>query len=487
MPETLDIYLIEDDDDARAALKDVLEIDNHRVREFGTATEAANDDGFCSVDVVIMDRRLPDGFAEELLFDLKSRTVAADFIIVTGYADLNAAIAALREGVSDYLIKPVDPEALRTTLKRIAGRRTVERELYRQRRFAEKLLETAEAIILVLDPTGKILRVNSYFLELTGYALDEIAGANWFDTFVPERDRDRIRTIFHETSHGLKTRGVVNAIRTKGGRECEIRWSNSTLRDTEHKTTAVLCVGLDVTDYVAAQKSALQNERLAAIGQTVTGLAHETRNALQRLQNSVDLLHDELEGQPRALADLVKIERAGQHIRNLLEEVRAYAAPIRLSRGLESIPKIWRRAWESLSLRLANRESNFVETLSDTDRDESYSAYVDARRLEQVFRNLFENALDAASGALQIALSCKVTPEGITIEVQDNGPGVPADQRTTLFDAFSTSKPTGTGLGLAICKRAVEAHGGELSLLPTETGAAFLIELPRSTPACTLD
>lgn len=476
MPETLDIFVIEDDEDARASLTDILELDDHRVRCFSTAHALVEHDAMSNVDVVLIDRKLPDGLAEELLPKLKSLATNADFIVITGYADLNAAIVALREGVSDYLIKPIDAGELRATLARIAQRRSVERELYRQRRFAEKLLGTAEAIILVLDARGRILRANPYLLELTGYTLDEVIEADWFARFIPERDQARMRGVFAQAVKQIKSRGITNPIRAKDGREFEIRWSHSTLRDSDGNTTVVLCVGLDVTDFVKAQKQLLQSERLATIGQTMTGLAHESRNALQRLQNAVELLQEELAGQPQALKDLAKIERAGQHIRDLLEEVRAFAAPINLHRTEETLPKIWRRAWRSLAHRVEGRDVSFTDSISEID---DCRLSVDARRLEQVFRNLFENALDATDHAINITVTCQLTPDWLKVSVRDDGPGISEEHRHTMFDAFTTTKPTGTGLGLAICRRTMNAHGGNLSLLPSDSGAAFLIELPK--------
>ena len=476
MSEPLDIYIVEDDDDARESLKDILELDHHRVTAFSTAAAAIKHDDFANIDVVLMDRKLPDGLAEQLLPGLKIQAKNTDFIVITGYADMNAAIAALREGVSDYLIKPVDPDALRATLSRLAKRRVVERELYRQRRFAEKLLETAEAIILVLDPKGRVLRVNRYFLELTGYTMDEVIDVDWFETFVPKRERERIRDVYQRTENQVKTRGVINPILTKDGRECAVRWSNSKLRKANGETSAVLCVGLDVTDHVKAQQQLLQNERLAAIGETMTGLAHESRNALQRLQNAVELLQEELQDQPQALKDLATIERAGSHIRNLLEEVQAYAAPINLNLAVDAIPNVWRRAWRSIEHRRDGRDATIHEFSIESAE---CRIPIDATRLEQVFRNLFENALDAAKGPVQITVFCEATEDALFVTVQDDGPGVPDSYREKLFDAFATTKPTGTGLGLAICCRVVDAHGGKIRLIPSESGARFLIKLPK--------
>ena len=483
--ESLRVFIIEDDQDARETLVDILELDDYEVKAFPNADAALKADQLALADVVLLDRKLPDGLAEQLLPNLREMAPNASFIVITGHADMAAAIAALREGVSDFLIKPIDPGALRAGLARLAKNLATERELYRQRRFAEKLLETAEAIVLVLDPQGSVIRANPYLLETTGYQLEEVIGADWFEVFIPERCRAEIRNVFLQTVNQMKTRGILNPIVAKDGRECEIRWSNSTLRDENGVTTAVLAVGLDVTDFVAAQGKVLQNERLAAIGETVTGLAHESRNALQRMQNAVDLLQKQFQDDEQVLKDIAKIERAGSHIRDLLEEVRAYAAPISLCRTTRTLPHIWRRAWETLEHRVARMDFVLHESLVDA-RLEQMGIWLDERRMEQVFRNLFENAFDAAISAgetsLQVSISAQLHENTIDIVVRDNGPGIPVTHREKLFDAFSTSKPTGTGLGLAICRRIIEAHEGTIVLKEFQEGAEFEIQMPLRPP-----
>src|SRR5262245_24924443 len=116
----MDILVIEDDPDARANLQDILELDNHRVYSVATAAAAVDrarrdrDD----LDAIILDRRLPDSTAEQLLPRLRLEAPEAAILIVTGYADLQGAIAALRQGAADYILKPVDPAALRASLGR---------------------------------------------------------------------------------------------------------------------------------------------------------------------------------------------------------------------------------------------------------------------------------------------------------------------------------------------------------------------------------
>ncbi len=106
---------------------------------------------------------------------------------------------------------------------------------------------------------------------------------------------------------------------------------------------------------------------------------------------------------------------------------------------------------------------------------------VDARRLEQVFRNLFENAFDACSDPVTITIQGEHTSHGVVLNLRDNGPGLPQRDRDKVFDAFFTTKPTGTGLGLAIAKRIIEAHKGSIELTQDkDVGMEFVIYLPSS-------
>jgi PAS domain S-box-containing protein len=106
----------------------------------------------------------------------------------------------------------------------ITARRRAAEELRQERDFAESLIETAQTIVLVLDVEGRIVRFNPYMERLSGYALDEVRGREWFSTFLPERDAPRIRKVFREALAELDVRGNVNPILTKGGQEREIAW-----------------------------------------------------------------------------------------------------------------------------------------------------------------------------------------------------------------------------------------------------------------------
>ena len=102
--------MVEDDEDTCLNLCDILELDDHTVETVSTAAEALAPGRLAGAEVVLLDRRLPDGTAEQLLPRLQSVSPDAEVIIITGHADMDSAIAALRQGATDYLLKPINPD-----------------------------------------------------------------------------------------------------------------------------------------------------------------------------------------------------------------------------------------------------------------------------------------------------------------------------------------------------------------------------------------
>ncbi|MGV8119070.1 MAG: PAS domain-containing protein [Candidatus Xenobiia bacterium LiM19] len=132
--------------------------------------------------------------------------------------------------------------------------RRVQEALERQRNFAESIVETAQAIILVLDPRGRIISFNAFFEEISGYRLEEVRGRDWFDTFLPRRGRAVTMDLFAEAINNIQTRGNIDSIVTRNGRERQIEWYDKTLKDADDTLIGLLCVGLDVTERMLMEK-----------------------------------------------------------------------------------------------------------------------------------------------------------------------------------------------------------------------------------------
>lgn len=477
MNDGLNILLVEDDGDTLANLSDILELDGHVIhvaRSFADVLQAGVQS---AIGLVMLDRRLPDGNAEDLLPELKPLFPNADFVVMTGFADMENTIAALRLGIVDYFLKPIHPDVIRQSVARVARHKSTERQLLNEQRFANQILAIAEAIILVLDLSGRIVRFNPYFAQITGWKLEDVQGRDWFDTCVPSEHHDWLREIFTKTAINAETSSVLNPVLTTDGRQRQIRWSNTVLRDATGEIEYILAIGVDVTDLIAAQDVASRSQRLAAIGQTVTGLAHESRNALHRIQTSVEFLQLDLPPASDLREEVDSIQRAALELTNTLEEVRQYAAPMHLHRELALLPVVWRRVWGYLAPLRGDRDAEIVETQCGCE----CPVDVDVLRLEQVFRNLFENALAACDDPVRIQLHCQCDgPENILFDIQDNGPGLCAEQREKLYEPFFTTKSHGTGLGLSIVQRIIDAHGGNIETAdPEGMGARFLIRLPK--------
>jgi signal transduction histidine kinase len=209
-----------------------------------------------------------------------------------------------------------------------------------------------------------------------------------------------------------------------------------------------------------AQEKARQAERLAAIGQLAAGLAHESGNALQRSQACLSVLALKLEGRPEEQALLARIQRAQDDLHRLYEEVREYAAPMRLEQRSCELAGLWRQAWEDLAPWQAGRN---VELREDVGGQHWY-CLADPFRPRQVFRNLLENSL--AAGGDRVEIHCAAAEPGgqevLRVVVRDNGPGFAPGEPARLVEPSYTTKVHGTGLGLAICRRIIEAHRGRI-------------------------
>ncbi|MCI5065488.1 response regulator [bacterium] len=218
-----------------------------------------------------------------------------------------------------------------------------------------------------------------------------------------------------------------------------------------------------------AHARALRSERLAAVGQMVTGLAHESRNAMQRIQASVNRLRRRARDNKELCAIGEDIDVALDDLRHLYDTVREYATPLHLVKVPSNLCELWSDAISKVE---SVNTTSHIETVDRSPTKDPMPVVVDTHAVQQVFRNIIENAVQACSDeAVQFFLYLEsVILYGrsyLSLIIQDSGPGLGDEEAKHIFEPFFTTKSKGTGLGLAISRRIVEEHGGHLDL-PSE-------------------
>lgn len=257
------------------------------------------------------------------------------------------------------------------------------------------------------------------------------------------------------------------------------------LYDAQQRFAGRLEIYRDVTSQRLLEDKVLQREKLAAVGQLVSGIAHELNNPLTAVAGYAQLLlaaHLPLHLRARAERLAQEAERAGHIAKNLLLFARGAKTekqPVDLADLLERTLAL--RAYE---LRVANIqvERDLASPLP--------AVLSDPYQLQQVFFNILLNAEQAIRsqrdhGRIRVSLRGRPEEARVRVEIADDGPGVPPNLLPYLFDPFFTTKPPeeGTGLGLSISQAIVKEHGGELFVHSASgEGATFVVELPAPVP-----
>jgi|GEM_PF-1345531 len=263
-----------------------------------------------------------------------------------------------------------------------------------------------------------------------------------------------------------------------------VRWVNDrgfAMRDSRGAILRVAGIAADITLLKQAEQQVLQNERLAAIGEAMTGLAHESRNALQRSQAGLEMLVRRASGQPDSLELIAEIQQAQNYLHGLYEEVRGYASPLHPRCRPADLRAILNETWDHLGVERNGRPARMIE---EEGSPPDATCEVDVQAVQQVLRNILENALAAAPREAEIRVRWSAADldgrPALRCAISDNGPGLTPEQQRRIFDPFYTTKARGTGLGMAITRRIVDAHGGRIAAGGEPgRGATIEIVLPR--------
>jgi len=361
------------------------------------------------------------------------------------------------------------------TLRDITEEKGAQDALARSEARYRNLFESASDAIVTLDANGRFTTFNHAAENISGYPRQELVG-QWFAPLLPDDELPKALMHFQKALAGETGLFETTFIRKDGEyRTIQVTYS------TPQKDEEVLCVIRDVTDQKMLQEQLIQSEKMSAIGQLVSGVAHELNNPLAGISAFAQLLLTEKRFPPdqRTAAEMIYAEarRASRIVQNLLTFARQHK-PERTPTAVNQVLD------DTLELRGYELRVRGIEVTRDYD-EQVPETMADAHQLQQVFLNLVTNAEQAMEKSpresQRLIVRTRRTGAIIRIEVEDTGPGIPPNLLERIFNPFFTTKPTGsgTGLGLSISLGIVREHEGRIwAENAPQGGARFIVEVP---------
>jgi two-component system NtrC family sensor kinase len=362
----------------------------------------------------------------------------------------------------------------------VTEQKTFQSQLQRERDFNQKILNTTQSMILVLDTAGLISYANRRCYE-AGYQEDELIGHRLVD-WVEASHREDFDAALGTTANGQQVENLELRVRRSDGSMGHFSISLSPMRDEQKAVNSVVVVMTDITDAALLQAKLAHSEKMATIGRLVSGVAHEVNNPLAAILGFTDLLLENPEVPVSARDDLQIILQETQRTKDIVQDLLSFARQRPVQRELVQVNNVLR---QTIKLRSYDFASHGVEVLEDFE-EALAPALGDSQQLQQVFLNILNNAYDAVQEAGQrgrIKIHTRRRIDMIEVAISDNGTGIADTQR--IFDPFYTTKQVGkgTGLGLSICYGIVRAHGGEIQCWSNEEepGSTFVVRIPVAT------
>ena len=354
-------------------------------------------------------------------------------------------------------------------------------QLQRERDFNQKILNTTQSMILVLDTAGLITYANRRCYE-AGYREDELIGHRLVD-WVETSQREEFEAALETTANGQQVDNLEPRVRRGDGSMGHFSVSLSPMRDEQDAVNSLVVVMTDITDAVMLQVKLAHAEKMATIGRLVSGVAHEVNNPLAAILGFTDLLLENPEVPATAKQDLGIILHETQRTKDIVQDLLSFARQRPAQREAVQVNSVLR---QTIKLRSYDFSSHGVE-VADQMGEKLPPVLGDAQQLQQVFLNILNNAYDAVQEAKRrgrIDIRTAQNGNNVEIMISDNGTGIPNPDR--IFDPFFTTKQPGkgTGLGLSICYGIVRAHGGEIQCWNNAgEGSTFVVRLPAATEA----
>jgi two-component system nitrogen regulation sensor histidine kinase NtrY len=354
-----------------------------------------------------------------------------------------------------------------------------------RRRFIEAVLSGVTAAVIGVEHDRRITIVNTSAEDLLTLKSDELIGKNLSD-ISPEVDQVVTEAT---TRHRSDFRKQISLVRGGTVRTLSVQVTREESRDANESYVITLD---DITDLVIAQRS-------TAWADVARRIAHEIKNPLTPIQLSAERIRRRF-GKNIADADRPVFDQCTDTI------IRQVGDIGRMVDEFSSFARMPKPTMEPTDLRDILRDAVFLREMGNTHvqfgrelGDERLEGMFDARMLGQAFGNLIKNAVEAIEGVpsdqareqpkILVRSSLDPDRDRFTVDVIDNGRGLPVENRHSILEPYMTMREKGTGLGLAIVKKIIEDHGGQIELhdAPADfdqgRGAMIRVHLPRREQA----
>jgi PAS domain S-box-containing protein len=464
-------------------------------------------------NLIILDICLPEIDGLSLLSKIKKYSPDTEVIMITGNWNIESAVQSFKLGAYDYLTKPIESNFLSQVVKKALEKqallfekrhliaeihfknillekqrdllecKVIENDqrifrLIKQGLFTKKLLEIMiESLPLgamVIDKEGRVLICNKVQEMFSGLSRDSLLGKNLFQDTLPvdlkpwqEMAKDFLSSRFYE----------IKVVDQRPEKDKILSITLSSLVDEKRNSTSFIFLTADITNEKRREEQIIQSEKMTAIGQLATNLAHQIRNPLAIIGSATQYCMEK-RGEENGLKRYFKIiYRNVQNANKIISELLDFAKPKLLELKQNDINQILIELYRLIKVDFLK---NGIRILRRFDR---YLPKVlcDKESLKQVFFNLFINSKQAMPKGGVISIITKYNSRNQTVEIiiKDTGKGIGKKYMPNIFNPYFTTKEKGTGLGLSIVHRIITDHHGKI--LPESKegkGTKMTITLP---------
>ncbi|OGW38084.1 MAG: hypothetical protein A2Y97_00305 [Nitrospirae bacterium RBG_13_39_12] len=488
------ILIVDDDKGMCKTLSRILELDGLKISTVNTAHDGVDLIKKSSFDLAILDIKLPDIDGVELLEIIKKEDPDLSVIMMTAYASTENAIKALNKGADAFVTKPFDIEELRAVVKKSIEKQMLARE---KRRLENELKESLEkyrelfenindAVAVFLIPDYKLIIYNSSFIELFGYSELELKDKMISD-FVYTEDLSAVHERFEKIKEGeiLKDIYEIRMLNKKG----EVLFIEVGDRPYFQKgrSIGVEIIMRDVSERKKIEEQLIQSEKLRAIGQMASGVAHDFNNALaiilgntELLARQIDALNQEQIKKQLKVIETAALDAAGT-VRRIQEFTRIRAdkeyVKVDINEIVEEVKEMSKPRWKDQA-----QEKGINIELITILSDDLPPVKGNSSELREVLTNIVFNSIDAMPGGGKISIETRSVNNEVCIRVTDTGVGISDEIKRKIFDPFFTTKGViSDGLGLSIAFSIISRHGGRIEVDSEEgrgTGINIILPVP---------